>query len=92
MNPKEHFLMLQLLFKQRQAIRILLNMLKSRGVLTEDDEKAFSFAQTHHVQSNAALFDEAKGMYLDLARSLEVVTGLENMPKPPLDCFEPPKS
>lgn len=78
--------------KQRQATRMLLNMLRSRGVLTDDDEKAFASAQTQDVGSNAALFDEAKEAYLKIAHSLDMETGLENMPKPPLAWFEPPKS
>lgn len=84
--------MLQLLFNQRQAIRTLLNMLRSRGVLTADDERAFQSAQMQDVASTAAVFDEAKEVYLKLARPLGIQTGLENMPEPPLAWFEPPKS
>jgi hypothetical protein len=91
MTPTEHMLMLQVLFKQRQAIRILLDMLISRGILKDDDEQAFASAQNQHVASNAAIFDEAKEAYLKLAHSLELTTGLENMPEPPLAWFEPPK-
>ncbi len=87
MTTDEHMLVLQLFFKQRQAIRILLNMLKSHGILTEDDEKAFASAQTQDTGSNAAIFDEAKHFYLSLAHSLAVETGLENIPEPPLDWF-----
>jgi hypothetical protein len=43
--------------------------------LTDDDEKAFASAQTQDVGSNAALFDEAKQFYLQLAHSLEMATG-----------------
>jgi hypothetical protein len=89
MTTGEHMLMLQLFFKQRQAIRILLDILKSRGVLTADDEQAFAYAQTANAPSNAAVFDEAKHFYLTLAHALAVETGLENMPEPPLDWFRP---
>ena len=87
MTTDEHMLMLQLFFKQRQTIRILLDMLRSRGVLTADDEQAFAYAQTANAPSNAAVFDEAKRFYLTVAHSLEIETGLENMPEPPLDWF-----
>jgi hypothetical protein len=92
MTIEEHMLMLNLLFKQRQGMRVLLNMLRSRGVLTEDDEKAFASAQIQDVLSNAAVFDETKEFYLKSAHSLGILTGLENMPEPPLAWFEPPKS
>jgi hypothetical protein len=92
MTPDEHMLVLQLLFKQRQALRILLDMLKSRGVLTDDDEQAFSSAQTQNAPSNAAIFEEAKSLYLMLADSLELETGLLREWNPPISFFEPPKS
>jgi hypothetical protein len=92
MTPDEHVLLLQLLFKQRQAIRILLDMLKSRGVLTEDDEKAFASAQAQNVGSNAAIFDEAKSLYMTLADSLGLETGWLREWNPPISYFDPPKS
>jgi hypothetical protein len=92
MTPEEHMLMLTLYFKQQQAIRILLDMLKSRGVLTADDEAAFAFAQIQNEGSNAAIFDEAKDAYLTMAHAVEVETGLEQMPEPPSEWFRPPKS
>ena len=85
MTPQEHMLLLLLIMKQNQSIKILLDALKSRGVLTGDDPQAFEFSQMQDVLSNAALFDEAKEKYLILARSLGIQTGLENMPKLPLD-------
>jgi hypothetical protein len=91
MTPEEHMLMLSLYFKQQQAIRILLDMLKSRGVLTADDEAAFAFAQTQNTGSNASIFDEAKNSYLTMAHAVGVGTGLEHMPEPPLEWFHPPK-
>jgi hypothetical protein len=82
-------LVLYIYFKQQQAIRILLDMLKSRGIVTADDEKAFSFSQIVNAPSNAALFDEAKETYLRIAHSLEVQTGLERLPDFPVEWFRP---
>jgi hypothetical protein len=87
MTPEEHMLILQLYFKQQQAIRTLLNMLRSRDVLTTDDEQAFGSAQMLDVGSNAAIFDEAKRNYLKIAHSVEIQTGLETLPSPPLEWF-----
>lgn len=89
MTTEEHVLILQLLFKQRQGMRVLLNILRSRDILTPDDEKAFAAAQTQDVGSNAAIFAEAKAFYIDLARSVGLQTGLENMPDSPAEWFRP---
>jgi hypothetical protein len=84
-------MVLNVFFKQQQAIRVLLNMLKSRGVLTADDETAFASAQMQDAGSNAAIFDETLAKYLVIASAAGIQTGLENMPPPPLEWFEPPK-
>lgn len=64
-------------------------MLKSRGVLSADDEQAFSFSQTVNVGSNAALFHEVKANYQALAKSLGMETGLEQLPDFPEEWFRP---
>ncbi len=93
MTPEEHMLMLNLFFKERQGVRVLLNMLRSRGVLTPDDEQAFASAQNQDIGSNAAIFYEAKTAYLQMAHSMGIQTGLENLPEPPVEFFRvPPKS
>jgi hypothetical protein len=90
MTTEEHILVMHLIFKQQQAIRALLNMLRSRGVLTPDDEAAFASAQMQDAGSNAAIFDQTKDAYLRIAASLGIRTGLENMPDPPLEAFRVP--
>ena len=91
MTQKEHMLLLLLLMKQQQAIRILLDMLTSRGVLTGDDEQAFVAAQMQDTSANAALFRETKAKYLILAKSLNLQTGLEQLEDFPDEAFRPPK-
>lgn len=90
MTPNEHMLMLLLVMKQKQAIRILLDILKSNGILSGDDERAFDFSQSVNAPSNAALFDEAKAVYVEIAKSLGIHTGLETLPQFPTDLFRPP--
>jgi len=41
MPPKEHLLILSLFTKQNQFIKVLLDILKSRGILDSDDARAF---------------------------------------------------
>jgi len=88
-TPNEHMLMLLIYWKQQKAIRILLDMLKSHGILSADDEQAFAFSQQQNISSNAALFDEAKANYLALAASLGIPAGLERLEEPSLDWFQP---
>jgi len=59
MTPKEHMLMLLVFVRQRQAIRVLLDMLRSRRILT-DDEQAFGFSQMQDAASTAASFAEGR--------------------------------
>jgi hypothetical protein len=92
MTTEEHMLMLALLMKQHQSIKILLDVLKSRYVLTGDDAEAFEFSQTQDAASNAALYHQMKEAYLLIAKSLGIETGLEKLPQPPVDWFRPPQS
>lgn len=80
MTRDEHMLLLMLLMKQNQSIKILIDALKSRGVWTGDDAQAFEFSQMQDAPSNAALFAQMKQTYLTLANSLGIQTGLEDMP------------
>jgi hypothetical protein len=89
MTPKEHALVLALFAKQNQFIKMLLDILKSRGILTGDDARAFEFSQSVDAVSNAALLDEAKAKYLELAKGLGIQTGLENLPPVPIGLFRP---
>lgn len=91
MTRNEHLLVLMLLLKQNQAIKILIDTLKSRGIWTDDDAQAFEYSQMQDAPSNAALFDELKRNYVTLARSLGIQTGLEDIPELPEDFFRPSK-
>lgn len=90
MTTDEHMMMFMLFFKQRQSIRVLLDMLKSRGVLSGDDESAFAFAHVQDQALNAAIFDEALEAYQTLAEATGIQTGLDKLSKPPEEWFRPP--
>jgi len=89
MRPKEHLLMLTVFAKQNQLIKLLLDILRSRGILTGDDARAFEFSANVDAVSNAALFEEAKQKYLTLAKGLGIETGLENLPPASASDFVP---
>jgi hypothetical protein len=91
MTTKEHMLVLGLFTKQNQFIKVLLDILKSRGILVADDARAFEFSQNVDASSNAAIFAEAKAKYLELARGLGIETGLENITPASVDQFRPRK-
>lgn len=83
MTTEEHMLMMMVYYKQQQAIRILLDMLISREVLTADDEAAFQFAQTLNDGSSAAILEQTWEKYLELARIAGVQVPFEKPPEPP---------
>jgi hypothetical protein len=89
MTTKEHLLVLTLFTKQNQFIKVLLDILKSRGILAADDASAFAFSQNVDAFSNAAIFAEAKAKYLELANELGIETGLENLPPASEEHFRP---
>ena len=79
MTTQEHKLVLGIFAKQAQLIRVLLTILKSRGIVEYDDPSAFEFATTEDADANAALLGRVTENYLLLAKSLGVETGLENL-------------
>lgn len=89
MTTEEHMLMVLIFYKQRQAIQILIDMLKSRGTLTGDDEAAFSFAQTANAESSAEIYRQARKDYMTLAQAAGVETGLQQFESPPSTWFQP---
>lgn len=91
MTRDEHVLMLSLFTKQTQFIKMLLDMLKSRGIVDQSDLPAFEFSVRLDAASNVALFEQAKEKYLALAKGLGIETGLENLP-PALETDFSPKN
>jgi len=77
MNAQEHALMVTVMAKHFQHVKIILDVLKSRGVLTDDDVQAFSFAGQTDTESNAALAQDALKEYQMIAKRFGLETGLE---------------
>ncbi len=77
MTPKEHLLMITVMTKQLQQIKVIVGMLKSRGVLQDDDAQAFESAVALDLESNASLFQDARKEYLKFSKHLGIETGLE---------------
>lgn len=77
MDTREHMLMVSVMTKQMQLIKILLDILKAHGLLEGDDAQAFEFARAHDLESNASIFQDALREYLRYSKRLGIETGLE---------------
>jgi hypothetical protein len=69
--------MILTLAKQAQFVKLFSELLMSKGIVSQDDIAAFDFAVTQDVSSNAALLEQVQTLYLGLAKSAGVKTGLE---------------
>jgi hypothetical protein len=69
--------MIGLFAKQLQMTQIITDLLKSRGVATDDDVSAFEYVATEDDSSKAAALQAAKAYYLQAAKSFGISTGLE---------------
>jgi len=69
--------MVSIMTKHLQHVKVILDVLKSRGLLTDDDLQAFAFAGHADLESNAALAQDAMKEYLRFAKRLGIETGLE---------------
>ena len=76
MTPDEHRLVLWVFVRQAQTTKALLDILKSREILQDDDAEAFA-ASVFLEASNSALYQQAKEEYLKIAKLLGVETGLK---------------
>jgi hypothetical protein len=82
MTPEEHKLMLTLFTKYFQQIKVIIEILKSRGLLEGDDPMAFATAVHSDSESNERVFQQAAALYLQAAKRLGVETGLEKPNNP----------
>jgi hypothetical protein len=78
MTPQEHKLMVTMFTKQLQQLKVVIEILKSRGLLEGDDAMAYATVVHSDEQSNALVFQQAREMYLQAAKYLKIDTGLEN--------------
>jgi hypothetical protein len=73
MTNQEHELMIMMFARANEAIGILTETLKSRGLWTEDDEKAFAHMVHADDQKLLLYTAQARNDYLRCATSLGVV-------------------
>jgi hypothetical protein len=78
MTKEEHELMVLMFARLYESLGVIADVLKSREILTGDDQKAFSHAVHADDRKLVAYLGQAHKDYLDLARQAGVVTGLES--------------
>ncbi|MFI5096691.1 MAG: hypothetical protein ACHQT6_01840 [Candidatus Acidiferrales bacterium] len=77
MTQQEHALMISMFVKQHMYIKMLIEVLKSRGIVSGDDLPAFEFSVNVDTRANAALFVDMTKLYLQAAKVFGIETGIE---------------
>ena len=77
MTREEHLLILTMLARQRLLIKLLIDLLRSRDIILDDDLQAFEFALRQDAASNGDVVREVKAAYLAMAESVGLDTGLK---------------
>jgi hypothetical protein len=72
MTSKEHLLMITVVAKQLQIIRTLTEILRSRGILEEDDMPAFGDLIRSDREMSTILLNDASTLYLSVAKGLGI--------------------
>jgi hypothetical protein len=75
-TPEEHKLMITMWAKQYQQLKVVVEILKSRGLLEGDDPMAFATIVHSDAAANKALLQESAELYLQTAKDIGVETGL----------------
>jgi hypothetical protein len=82
MTPQEHLFMLTMYARQSVKLNVLLEILKTRGILDADDLAAFLAHVAEETKEHREWFLEAWKTYQSTAASLHITTGLEDFPFP----------
>jgi hypothetical protein len=79
MTPEEHKLAITMWAKHYQQLKVIIEILKSRGLLEGDDPLAFASLVHSDTASNKALLQPSAELYLQTAKDIGVETGLERL-------------
>jgi hypothetical protein len=80
MTKQEHLLMITMFAKQLQTTKILLQIMRSREIITADDERAFQSLVNEDSAGNAALMRDAANAYAGFAIKLGI--DIDQAPSP----------
>lgn len=78
MTREEHLLIIGIVAKQYQLIRVLLDLLKNKQIISDDDLQAFQFVAMHDDAAMLALVRQVKSFYVQAAREVGLEIDLES--------------
>jgi hypothetical protein len=78
MTKAEHALMISMFVKHQLFIKMIIEVLKSRELVSADDLRAFEFRVNADAPANAELFEEMTKLYVRVATALGVETDIES--------------
>lgn len=77
MTKEEHGVIIAMFAKQYQSMKVLSDIMRSRGIIEQGDFSAFHFAVQKDDPLNVAIYQQTKEQYLKYAKGIGVDTGLE---------------
>jgi hypothetical protein len=77
MTRDEHLMVLTMLARQQMQIKLILDVLRSREIVSGDDLKAFDFAVRQDAESKLSLLRQVKEVYLAAAAEVGLETGIK---------------
>ena len=83
MTPEEHKLIVWMFAKQAQQFKVLVDLLKSKGIAEGDDLQAFDFAARKDFETSAALVQEVASRYASFCQTLGVPFQIPPQNDPP---------
>jgi hypothetical protein len=76
MTKAEHALMISMFVKHQMFIKMVIEVLKSRGIVSGDDLPAFEFRVNVDAPGKAELFEAMTTLYVEVATRLGIDTGI----------------
>jgi hypothetical protein len=76
MTQAEHALILGMFVKQAQISKTIIEILKSRGIVSGDDLPAFEYGVNTDASSTAELVRDLTNLYNLMAKTLRIETGI----------------
>jgi hypothetical protein len=75
-TKQEHTLMISMFVKQQMFIKMLIEVLRSRGLVSGDDLQAFEFSVNADMPATEQLFSDMTALYTKVATAMGIDTSL----------------
>jgi hypothetical protein len=77
MTTAEHGLMISMFVKHQMFIKMVIEVLESRGLVSGDDLRAFEFRVNADEPARAELFEYMSKLYVEVAERFGIETGIK---------------